>query len=256
MISIMRQLKGNKIKAYAVLFWIFVWELVSRYLNQEILLVSPFSVVKRLWELMREGSFYLSLFHSISRILLGFLLAELFAMLCSLGASKSRLLRDILEPMIFTIRAIPVASFIILILVWVPSRRLSTSICFLMAFPILYEAFSVGIRECDGKLLEMARVFRISGVERLRTIWLPALLPYFKAASTTALGLCWKAGIAAEVIGLPGSSIGEMLYNAKVYLDTPDLFAWTLVIVLLSVGFQRLLEWMLQRRMEWMRRER
>lgn len=241
-------------KIQTVLFWLLVWELGSRSLHQEILLVSPFSVIRRFSVLLREREFYISALLSTGRILQGFFLAELFALFLAALSACFRLAAEMLRPPIAAIRAVPVASFIILILVWVPSRKLSASISFLMALPILYEGLLTGIRECDRELLEMAQVFRLSPWEQLKTIWFPAVLPYFRSATVTALGLSWKAGIAAEVIGLPKHSIGEQLYNAKIYLDTADLFAWTLLIVLLSAGLQRLFETMLRRGMERMER--
>ena len=86
----------------------------------------------------------------------------------------------------------------------------------------------------------MARVFRVPLWRRIRGIYLPAVMPYFRTAVSLGLGLCWKAGVAAEVIGLPTGSVGEQLYNAKVYFMTGDLFAWTVVIVVVSVLFEKL----------------
>ena len=134
----------------------------------------------------------------------------------------------------------PVASFIILALVWLESRQLPLFIAALMAFPVVYRNVLEGIRGTSRELLEMARVFRVPFSRRLRGVDLPQVLPYFRAAADTALGLSWKAGTAAEVIGLCSGTIGERLYTAKVYFQTADLFAWTAVIVLLSVLFERL----------------
>ncbi len=133
------------------------------------------------------------------------------------------------------IKAIPVASFIILVLIWVPSRNLSIVISFLMVLPVVYTNVLNGIASTDRKLLEMAQVFRVPLSRRIRYIYLSQLLPFLRTGFSLSLGLCWKAGIAAEVIGIPKGSIGEKLYEAKVYLQTADLFAWTLVIVLISV---------------------
>ena len=72
-------------------------------------------------------------------------------------------------------------------------------------------------------------------------------MPFFHAACRISLGLCWKAGVAAEVIGMPRGSVGERLQQAKVYLDTPDLFAWTLVIVALSLTFEKLVLYLINR---------
>ena len=103
----------------------------------------------------------------------------------------------------------------------------------------VYESLK-GIESTDPELLEMAEIFQISLPRRIRYIYVSQVLPFFRAGCSVALGLCWKAGIAAEVIGIPDQSIGEMLYNAKVYLNTPDLFAWTVVIVLISLLFEKL----------------
>ena len=132
------------------------------------------------------------------------------------------------------------ASFIILALVWLDSRQLPLFIAALMALPVVYRNVLEGIRGTSRELLEMARVFRVPFSRRLRGVDLPQVLPYFRAAADTALGLSWKAGTAAEVIGLCSSTIGEQLYTAKVYFQTADLFAWTAVIVLLSVLFEGL----------------
>ena len=147
---------------------------------------------------------------------------------------------ELLAPLVAVIKAVPVASFIILALVWLNSRSLSLFISALMVFPPVYLNVLEGIRRTDGQLLEMARVFRVPFSRRLRYIYLPQIMPYFRTAVSLGLGLCWKAGAAAEVIGLPAGSVGERLYTAKVYFQTPDLFAWTVTIVAVSVLFERL----------------
>ena len=132
------------------------------------------------------------------------------------------------------------ASFIILALILFSSRNLAVLISFLIVLPVLYTNLLSGIRAANPQLLEMARVFRVPVSRQLRGIYLPAVLPYFRSAVSLGLGLCWKSGAAAEVIGLPAGSIGEALYTAKVYFQTGDLFAWTAVIVTVSVIFERL----------------
>ena len=137
-------------------------------------------------------------------------------------------------------KATPVASFIILALVWVSGRSLSILISFLMVLPVLYSAVRTGIESADVQLLEMAQVFHLPLARRVKAIWLPAILPAFRQGCSVALGICWKSGVAAEVIGLPDGSIGDALYRAKITLSTGELFAWTFVIILLSAGFEKL----------------
>ena len=164
-------------------------------------------------------------------------------------------MQELLTPVVAVVKATPVASFIILVLIWVPSRNLSVVISFLMVFPIMYTNALHGIRSTDRQLLEMAQVFRIPRLRRVRYIYLSQMLPDLQAGFSLSLGLCWKAGIAAEVIGIPDGSIGEKLYQAKVYLETPDLFAWTVIIVVLSVLFEKGFLWLINRVVKHMERQ-
>jgi len=235
----------NRIRLWAVLFWLVVWQVGSMalqalYPHGHLLLPTPVSALVRLGELALTGDFWRAIGWSTVRIIGGFLLSCLAAALLAVPASRWKWVRELLSPLVATVKAVPVASFIILALVWLNSRSLSFFIAFLMVFPPVYLNVLEGIRQTDRKLIEMAKVFRVPLWRRIRGIYLPQVLPYFRTAVSLALGLCWKAGIAAEVIGLPTGSLGEHLYNAKVYYMTPDLFAWTAVIVLVSVVFERL----------------
>ena len=241
----------RKIRLWAVLAWLLIWQLASMWIGQEILLVSPVTVVMTLIRLAGGAQFWLSVASSMLRIIGGFLLAVVLGVaLAGLSAASGRL-REFLLPFVATVKSIPVASFVILVLIWVSSRNLSVLISFLMVFPVIYTNVLDGISQTDRGLLEMAEVFGIPFGRRLRTIYVSQVLPYFRTGCSLALGLCWKAGVAAEVIGIPQNSIGENLYNAKIYLDTPALFAWTLVIICISVlfekGFLRAVECLVQR---------
>ena len=233
--------KKSKFPIWAILFWLLLWQLGSMALGQEILLVSPVSTLLRLIVLIGSAEFWQSIAFSLVRITSGFLLAAFIGVLLASLSVGFKCMNELLSPFMLTVKAIPVASFTILVLLWIPSRNLSVLISFLMVLPIVYTNVLNGILSTDPQLLEMARVFKLPAIRTIRYIYTPQVLPFFRAACSVALGLCWKSGIAAEVIGLPGGSIGEKLYNAKIYLDTPDLFAWTLVIVLISLIFEKLL---------------
>ena len=137
------------------------------------------------------------------------------------------------------IKSIPVASFIIICLIWMSSSRLSIFISFLMVLPIVYTNVLQSIRSADRQLLEAVSIFRLSWPKRALYLWLPQLKPYLLSACTVSLGISWKAGIAAEIIGIPAGSIGRMFYDAKVYFNTVDLFAWTVIVVVISVLFEK-----------------
>ena len=235
----------NSIRPWAVLFWLLVWQGASMIFtalwpNGHLLLASPISAAARLGELARTAAFWRAVGGSIAHIFGGFLAGCTLAAVLAALSARWRLVRELLAPLAAAVKAVPVVSFIILALVWLDAGSLPLFISALMVFPPVYLNVLAGIDSADPKLLEMARVFRVPFRRTLGGIWLPQVLPYFRAAVSLALGLCWKAGVAAEVIGLPARSVGERLYDAKVYFEVPELFAWTVTIVAVSVVFEKL----------------
>ncbi|MCL1834803.1 MAG: ABC transporter permease subunit [Oscillospiraceae bacterium] len=228
------------LRVWPVVAWLLIWQGLSMYIGHEVLLVSPVTVARRLAQLVGEAVFWSSVFFSLRRIAFGFLLAAVTGVLFAALAARFRRIEEFLAPVVVLFKSTPVASFTILALIWVSSRNLSVLVSYLMVMPIVYTNVLNGIKSANPKLLEMADVFGIPAGRRIAYIYVSQVLPFFQSACLVGLGLCWKAGIAAEVIGIPGGSIGEKLYMAKVYLATPDLFAWTLTIICVSVVFERL----------------
>lgn len=234
--------------AVAVVFWIFIWQLIVMILDKKsgnsmggnLLVASPWETVKSLISLIRTAGFWKAVGYSFVKIASGFFLALTAGVVCAVLASSFGVVRALLNPVLRLIKAVPVASFIILALFWLSSsKNLSVLISFLMVLPVIYTNVLQGIESTDRELLEMASVFRVSVGKRIRYIYIPAVMPYFVSACSVGLGFCFKSGIAAEIIGLPANSIGERLYEAKLYLLTEELFAWTAVIVLVSVVFEK-----------------
>lgn len=224
----------------AIVFWLAVWQAASLIIGQELFLASPIVVIKTLLQLITEASFWKTLFFSFSRIVFGFLLAIVLGILFAVLSFRFVIVKILLYPITSLIKSTPVVSFIILALLWVGSRNLSVIISFLMVFPVIYNNTLQGITEVDKQLIEMADVFRIPVFSRIVFIYVHEVMPYFIAGCTVSLGLCWKSGVAAEVIGIPSGSIGERLYQAKIYLNSGELFAWTLVIIVISVFFEKI----------------
>ena len=225
--------KKASLRLWAVAFWLVVWQLAAMalraaYPHGELLLASPVNVLLRLGQLAVTAAFWRTVAWSAIRIFGGFLISTVLAVVLAALAAWKTWFRELMEPLAAAIKAVPVASFISLFI----SAR--------MVFPPVYLNVLEGICRTDRRLLEMARVFRVPLGRRLRGIYLPQVMPYFRTAVSLGLGLCWKAGAAAEIIGLPAGSMGERLYTAKVYFQTADLFAWTVTIVAVSVAFERL----------------
>lgn len=235
----------TKIRLWAVVFWLLVWEAASLIIDQKLFLVSPVTVFLRLTQLAVRADFWAAIVYSFVRIFGGFLLALLSGIVLAVLSAESRRAEELLAPLMAAVKSVPVASFIILVLLFFPSRYLSVIISFLMVFPMIYTNVMEGIRNTDRKLKEMAGLFGLSRTARLRYLYVPQVYPYLSAACEAATGFAFKSGIAAEVIGMPKGSVGERLQQAKVYLNTPDLLAWTVVIVVISLiggkGFLALL---------------
>lgn len=234
-------IKIIRLTAVAML-WLGLWFLISALVDKEILFVSPYRVVLTFCELVKSVDFWISAGMSLLRVAAGFLLGMLFGVTCALIAHASEFFKTFIGPLFAVIRATPVASFIILALVWISDdSNVPIFISFLMVSPIAWGNVITGVTQVDGGLLDMARVFRFSAFKRIRLIYLPSVMPYIMSAATTGLGLAWKAGIAAEVLCTPKLSIGRHIYNSKIYLETPQLFAWTTLVVVLSVLLEKAL---------------
>lgn len=224
----------------AVLFWLAIWQLMSMAIGQEILLVSPVSACSALMGMLGTARFYQAVLLTLSRILVGFLCALAVGTGLAALASFVRFVRVILGPPMAAISATPIASFVILALIFTGPANLSWVIALLMTLPVVYLNTLKGIESADRKLLEMAHVFRLSGLKKARAIYVPSAVPFVLSAARIAIGMCWKAGLAAEVIAQPKGSIGELLYRAKVFWATDEIFAWTIAIILISVFMEKL----------------
>ena len=236
-------------KFLAAFLALCLWQLAAVLVDNRLLLVGPLQVAGRLWQLLGTQNTWQALGYSFGRISLGFFLAFALSLVLAAVSARFSLAEILLRPYVLAIQTVPVASFIVIALLWLSGRHLSIFISFLMVLPVLYANALQGFRAADRQLLEMAQVFRMPRFRRVRCIFLPALAPYLKSACHVALGLCWKAGVAAEVIAVTEKSVGGMLYDAKVYLEIPDLFSWTVLIVAVSLGFEKLFLALLNRAM-------
>ncbi len=234
----------------AVAFWLLLWTLISWKVNRAVLIPSPKETALRFIELAGEKQFYLVVLRSLVNILAGFAAGTVFAVLAAVVCHASKTADALLSPAMTVIRSTPVASFIILALVFIGKKFVPTLICFMMVSPVIFSAVSNGIRLRDKDNLEMLNVFNVGFLRKLFSFQLPSLLPFLAEGCSNALGLAWKAGIAAEVLCTPQDTIGIKLYESKLYLETTDVFCWTLVVILMSL----LLEAALKRLMGKMKR--
>ena len=217
------------------LFWLGLWWLASLLIGQELFLPSPLSVGKRLLELLPTAGFWYHTLATLLRVLIGLVAGVAAGVLLAALTFLSGAASAVLSPAIRVARATPVASFIILVLLWVGSDAVPVVISALMVMPVVWENTSAGLKSPSPELIEMSRCYRMGLWRRLRYIYLPAAAPYFKSAVLSSVGLAWKSGVAAEVLSYPRHAIGTRIYYSKLYLEIPSLFAWTVVVVALSL---------------------
>ena len=232
----------------ALVFWLAVWQGFAVILAKPLLLPSPIEVLARLCELAVTKDFWYYTFVSLWRIILGVGIAIILGLLIAVLCCRSSLVDTLIAPLLITIKSTPVASFVILVLIWVKRDYVPVLIAGLMVLPIIWANVCAGIRGTDKQLLEMAKVYKLSRSRVLKRIYIPSVMPHFHSACRTALGFGWKSGVAAEVLTVPTHSIGRLIYESKLYLLTTDLFAWTMVVVLLSLLLEKVFLKFLDRR--------
>ena len=256
-LSTMEWAKYRKKILYALpapAFWLGVWQLcaflVDRHVNgrgNELLMPYPVSVWRALVSMVGTGEFWATVVASLGRIAVGLVWGVLLGALLAVLTCASPWCDRLLSPAIRVVRAAPVASFILLVLLWTGRNNVPAVISTMMVVPVVWDSLSRGIQATDRKLLELAQVCRFSRWKTANLIYLPSLRPHIQSALTTAAGLAWKSGVAAEVLCLPEPSLGQRIYYTKYYLDIPELFAWTAVTVALSLILERLLRFGLAR---------
>ncbi len=232
---------------FAAAFWLIIWKVAAVRVNMELLLPDPISVLSRMSEIVAEKSFVSIVAASLLRILAGIVIATVLGCALAVFTHFLSFIKILTKPMMTVIKATPVASFIILALVWLERDNIPIFISFLMVLPIVWTNITEGLRQIDKGLLEMSRLYKIGKLSMLKNIYFPAVFPYFSSSVRTSIGLAWKAGIAAEVLTVPKNSIGKMIYDSKSYFETTDLFAWTFFVIILSLAIELLLDAVLKK---------
>ena len=242
----MEPLKTVRKYVISPVFWLGAWQLAAWGVGRELLLPGPGAVVRSLISLAWTADFYLSAGATLWRVFLGLAWGTAAGTALAFLTHFFPWADAIASPAVRVVRATPVVSFILLVYLWVARSAIPWVIAGLMVLPVVWGSLTAGLDSMDGKLLEMGRAYRFSRWKLLRLIYLPSLRPHFSAGLLTAFGLAWKSGVAAEVLCPPSRAIGSRLQQAKLGLETADLFAWTLTIVALSL----LLEGLLRRGLE------
>lgn len=225
----------------SIIFWIAVWLLIAYKINNSFLFPSPKETLVVLGEIVISKDFWIITANTLFRIIGGIIAAVVLGIAIAVITTKISFLDALLSPVMSVIKSTPIASFIILVMVWLDRDFLPIFITFLIVIPIIWTNVSAGIRSVDGQLLQVVKVYKLSFAKKLNKLYIPSILPYFLAACRSVLGMAWKAGVAAEVLCTPRSAIGTELYLSKTYLEMPKMFAWTIVVIILSILLEKFL---------------
>ena len=234
-------------KAVSVLIWVLIYQAISCFIGKSLLVPTLGDILRAFIGMSTSIEFWSTVFFSLLRVVIGFVLAVAAAVVLAWFSYQYNLVYNFVYPILSVIKAAPVASFIILALLWMNSGHVPAFIAFLMVLPMVWSNVLQGFKETDYKLLEMADVFNFTAKRKIKMIYIPQVMPYFKTACVTGLGFAWKSGIAAEVISTPKLSIGRKLYESKIYIETPELFAWTLTVIILSIIAEKAFKALLNR---------
>lgn len=214
--------------------WLFVWQVGYWIVGKSALVPSPLSTLLTLGQMACEKAFYMHLGATFWRVVVGMTLSFGGAILLVLPSYKYQWVKVLFEPMIAFMKSTPIMAIIILALLWFESDWVPIFVCILMCYPIIYTNLLTGLGTLDHELKELNQVYHVKKALVIRKCYWPQLYPYVAASLQLGIGMAWKVVIAAEVLAIPKYAIGEALMNAKVYIETREVFAWIVVIILIS----------------------
>ena len=225
----------------SILALLLVWKLLAVWWNQELIMPSPEITLITLWMVISDPNFWPSVGATLGRGLIGFLISCGAGLILGFGAGFNSAVYWLLQPWVTVIRTTPVMSVVILAIIWFQSDIVPIFVTFLMIFPIIYSNVVAGIKNVDQQLLEMAHMYRVKIWRVILELYVPSILPYLLAGASNAMGITWKVIIAAEILSQPFFAIGTKLMIAKIDLETAQVFAWTVVTIIISFIFEYLL---------------
>lgn len=227
-------------------FWLAVWVLVAGLVAQPLILPGPGAVVVAMLRLVCDAGTWAILAGSGARILGGLALAAVCGGVLAGISSRSRAFAHLVAPALSFVKATPVACVVVLLLIWLGSARVSIAAVFLMALPGVYFSLVEGLTQADKPLEQMFRLHGVRGWRLFCAHTWREVLPFALSCARAVIGMSWKAGVAAELIGMAAGTVGERIYQAKLLIETADLLAWTVLVVAASWACERVLVWLLR----------
>lgn len=234
-------IKTILVTAASILVMVITWHLLALMLGHEYILPTPAETARQMIILVSSAGFWPVVLATIGRGLLGFIISLGLGVILGLVAGFSKAAYWLLQPWVTVVRSTPVMSVIILAIIWFESNLVPVVVTLLMLFPIIYGNVVAGIMNINKELLEMARMYKVKTWRIVTELYLPSILPFLLAGASTAMGIAWKVIIAAEILSQPQLGIGTNLMIAKIDFATAQVFAWTVVAIVISFVFEYLI---------------
>lgn len=238
--SLQRTLALQSVTLSVLIIFLFWWLLAKR-IDSPLILPSPSLVFEKMWDILLSETFGQVIKGTLRHVLLGFSIAFGAGVVSGILSGLFRPVNFFFYPWILLLRATPVMSFILYLLLFVPTSFVAVWVSFFIVFPVIHTNVLEGFRSVDLKLLEMANLYKVPLKKQLLKIYIPSIFPYLMAASISGMGINIKAVITAEAMALPEFSIGTALFSARNYLETETILAWTLLIILIAIVMDLLL---------------
>lgn len=214
-----------------------LWEIAALIVNDSYFLPDVSETAKALLKILTSGTFFKVVFTAFYRVFSGLVLGIILGVAIASLCYKFDFLNTVLSPIISIMKATPVACIIVLLWIRLNYTQIAVFVVVLMILPIVWQNVYDGFKAIDKNLSEVATIFEMSKLQRLTALVIPSVLSYLLPAIVTSVGLAWKAEVAAEI--MTNSNMGKLIYNFKtVSYDTASIFAWTVIIVTLSIVFE------------------
>lgn len=235
----------------SVIIILVIWKSLSLYFNSEFVLPSPEKTLLTTLKLFADDRFLVTVSTTILRSLTGFIVSFFLGLLAGIAAGVNPLIDAFLRPVLVTIRSVPIIAIILLALIWLTPGTVPVFIAMLTMFPFICTNVSDGIRSVDRDLVQMAKFYRVENARIVKELYIPAIMPFIISGASSAMGIGWRAIITGEVLSHPRYGIGTLMQNAQTFLNVDVVIAWTIIAVIISYGFEKLIRWSERKLIVW-----
>lgn len=232
---------------------LFLWQIIALKINNDIYLPTLGQVFLSIKEIILEEGFILNVFSTISRCILSFVIALVTAFILGIISYSFNIFKNFLTPITSLASSIPNMVLIVLTLIWFNKESAPYIVVFIMVFPVLYDAVLGSMKNIDKGILEMASLYKISKKDKIFKIYLPSIKFSLLSILSSTISLGFKIVIAGEVYGQPVYGIGAMIQSEKVNFNTTAIFAWIIIIVIISSLLNLIEKILLRRAFVWRR---